>query len=94
VNAVPGEAVCAEHSVVATVDTVATGVAKVALVAKYIVMYVETLAWSVGAVAEKYTPKADTEFDATVVICIRHHFSYELLPAVIGLVVASPAELD
>jgi hypothetical protein len=50
---VPGADVSAEQLDVATVDVVATGGAYVAVTPYFIVMYVETEFWSVGAVDEK-----------------------------------------
>ena len=86
VKLVPGELASVFVLVVATVDTVATGVTNDTFVAKYHFRYVETDAWSVGSVPN-HTPKAESELLATVVTFIRRYFSYELFAAVIGLLI-------
>jgi hypothetical protein len=74
VNDVPGADVAELHSVVAYGESVLTGVWYVAFVQKYGMVVVPD-AESVGAVAEKYTPKAEIAVVATVRHFILHHFS-------------------
>ena len=77
---VPGEEVSVDAAVVQTLDVVATGCAYVGFAANFTVTVADEEPASVGAVAEKYTPKLERPFGATEVSLRRLYFSNELLP--------------